>query len=235
MILDLRESVCIPLFVQGSYAHQVAEDDFVKAAVERGACVFDIGANIGYYTRLLSRIVGEQGVVVAVEPMPRALRLLQRNAADLSNTRIFPAAIGESTSLQADLHEAKQLDVSTVSFGSGSTPVVTIDSLAKSVRPPSFIKIDIEGAEVLALRGATRVLSEIRPILMFEYIPHTAVPFGALSLQDLIACFSAGYSFFRISNPLRLLPVNSTDSDTNNYAAIPCNKIAMFSSFIGPC
>ncbi len=235
MTLDLRESVCIPLFVHGVYLHQTAEDDFVRIAVQKGTCVFDVGANIGYYTRLLSRLVGEDGMVVALEPMPRALRLLRRNVADLPNVSVMPVAIGESNDLYADLREAAKLDVSSVAFGTtGSTPVLSIDSLAATVKPPAFVKIDVEGAELPALRGAHRVLSQIKPIVMFEYIPSTATCYGASHLQDLLDCFAGGYNFFRIGKPLRLLPVNSTETDNNNYAAIPNDAIGRFRHLIGP-
>jgi hypothetical protein len=55
--LDLRESVCIPIFVHGCYRHQVPEDRILNHLLKAGMRVFDIGANIGYYTIFISRRV----------------------------------------------------------------------------------------------------------------------------------------------------------------------------------
>lgn len=69
-----------------------------RTVLRRGDVAVDIGANVGYYTRIASQLVGSDGAVLAFEPMPAAFRVLQLNCADLSNTRLFPVALSDSDS-----------------------------------------------------------------------------------------------------------------------------------------
>jgi FkbM family methyltransferase len=235
MVLDLRESVCIPLFKYRCYPHQTAEDDFVRMSVRPGALVFDIGANIGFYTKMLSNLVGPAGRVVAVEPMPRALALLRKNVnLALPNISVIPSAIGP-LGCRAEIQETRALDRSTVVFGdSGATEVVTLDTLMDRFSMPDFVKIDVEGAELGAMRGATRMMSaEIRPIVLFEYIKENAEAFGGYSLRNLLACFGSGYHFFRVAAPLQLVNIdggNPGTNVTNDYVAIPDREVDRFQS-----
>src|ERR1700722_13063007 len=132
--IDLRERVCIPLFVHGCYRHQTPQDRVLDALLKPGMTVFDVGANIGYYPEIFSRSVGA-GRVVAVEPTNRAFRLLRRNS-QLCNgdTLIMQAAIGSTPGI-ASFHEQRNLDTSFVEFGksgdSSSIAVRTIDELSR--------------------------------------------------------------------------------------------------------
>ena len=90
----------------------------------RGVNVIDIGANIGWYSCLMHRATKGRGVIVAVEPMPRALRLLRRTADSRPPIQVVPGAIGEATGY-AQLCEAKLLDLSQVRYSrAGQVEVV---------------------------------------------------------------------------------------------------------------
>lgn len=72
------------------YVHALA------GIVKRGDVCIDAGANLGYYTRTLARLVGPQGKVYAVEPMPPVLAVLRRNVRRCPNVEILPYALGET-------------------------------------------------------------------------------------------------------------------------------------------
>ncbi len=72
------------------YVHALA------GIVKRGDVCIDAGANLGYYTRTLARLVGPQGKVYAVEPMPPVLAVLRRNVRRCPNVEILPYALGEA-------------------------------------------------------------------------------------------------------------------------------------------
>ena len=211
------------------------EDRLLSKIVRRGTIVFDIGANIGYYTRYLSNLLGNCGLVVAVEPMPRALRLLQRNAElARSSIKVIPCAVGECHS-RGTLHEAVDLDTSRVRFTGGDdmvgVEVVAIDALADEYGQPDLIKLDIEGAELQALRGAKQVLSgPDPPVILFEYIDHNAAHYEGYALRDVVQSLmsykQAGYIVFRVGSPMKLMDWDTVALPglTNDYLAVPLCK-----------
>ena len=205
MHLDLRESVCFPLFYYGFYGHQLQEDGVLKSLIQSGMTVFDIGANIGFYTRLFSQLVGPHGRVVAVEPAARALRILERNCADRQNVILIRGAVGADFG-KAEIVQPRSIDTSFIRPGTGPIEVTTIDHIASLYGMPQVIKVDVEGAELIAFRGAGAVFAT-RPSIMFEYADLN-VRFGGYALEDLVAQLPAGYIVSRIGA-------------TNNYLATP--------------
>ena len=136
---------------------------FMRDRVKPGAVVADIGANIGYYTLLLSRAVGPTGHVYAIEPSPQIrLRLedaLTRNA--VTNVTIVPYGISDRTERRAFTISAANLGAS--HFGEPSedglelrrlADVIPADQLARL----SFIKIDVEGMEGAVMRDIATLL-----------------------------------------------------------------------------
>jgi FkbM family methyltransferase len=238
MCLDLRESVCTVLLKYGCYPHQVAEDRIVSSIVKPDTVVFDIGANIGWYSCLMHRLTKGRGVIVAVEPMPRALRLLRKSADSRSDIQVVPCAIGEASGY-AHLCEARFLDFSQVQYSSaGEVQVVTIDDLAGQFGHPDFIKIDVEGAELMALRGAVQTLSNARPpFILFEYIPANTAGFGAYTLVQLVETLRPGhYSIFRLGHDAQMHSIDAPNEDghlTNDYLAVPPGRLREVRAF-GP-
>jgi FkbM family methyltransferase len=235
MCLDLRETVCSALIKYGYYPHQVAEDRIISAIVKPDMMVFDIGANIGWYSCLAHGLLQGRGKVAAVEPMPRALRLLRNSARSRPLIEVVPSAIGEARG-RARLLEAKLLDTSQVDYsGAGEVDVVTIDELAARFGHPDVIKIDVEGAELAAFRGAAQTLSNARPpLIMFEYIPGNVAAFGAYTLLQLIEPLRQGsYSIFRLGHDARLYPIDCAQDGqlTNDYLAAPPGRLGEVRAF----
>jgi FkbM family methyltransferase len=198
--------------------------------------VFDIGANIGWYSCLMHRLTQGRGVIVAVEPMPRALRLLRKSANSRPSVQVVPCAIGEASGC-AHLYEARLLDVSQVQYSSaGEVEVVTIDELAGRFGQPEFIKIDVEGAELMGFRGAVQTVSNSRPpYILFEYIPTNSAAFGAYTLTQLIEPLTPGnYSVFRLGHDALLHPVDAPNEGgqlTNDYLAVPPGRLCEVRAF----
>lgn len=234
-VVDLRESVCAPLFARGCYTHQLPEDIILNSVCREGMTVFDIGANIGYYTSFFSRRVGVAlGKVVAVEPMPRALALLAKNKS--LNVEIVESAIGREPG-KARLHQMSSLDTSFVEFGFGraqGVSVTTIDELSNKYGAPDLIKIDVEGAELAALEGARNTLTTASPpFVMFEYIDDNAQKFGSYGLEDIAEMLSPDYAIVRVIAPGRLAPMRQClRGVTNDYLAIPLSRQSSVSSLL---
>jgi FkbM family methyltransferase len=142
--------------------------------VQPGMTVLDIGANIGVHTVDLSRLVGSAGVVHAFEPQRLVFQVLCANVALNSCKNVFThyAAVGAaSDTLLVPLLDPDQDDnyggLSIAGAEQGEpVSVITVDSLGLSVC--HIIKLDVEGMETEALRGAAATIARLRPILYVE-------------------------------------------------------------------
>jgi FkbM family methyltransferase len=116
---------------------------------------FDVGANVGYYTLLLSRGVGPQGRVFAFEPNPVNFAHLKEHLRlnKIGNVEIVEAAVSDRAGTAFFSGEG-----STGKLSQTGTPTKTVQ--LDNYPRPDIIKMDIEGEEIAALRGSARILAE---------------------------------------------------------------------------
>jgi FkbM family methyltransferase len=165
-----------PAYCIGRFERHLAEA--MADLVPVGGVAFDIGANVGWHTIRLSQLVGGDGLVVAFEPSERDREILRANLGinGVANVVIDSRAVFSDTGSVS----FATFDVPGVGHVvRGDTPSdanvttvasVTIDDLVfiEGVRAPNFVKVDIEGGELAAVEGASRVLTEIRPAVAVE-------------------------------------------------------------------
>lgn len=139
-----------------------------------GSTFWDVGAHIGFFTLLASRLVGQQGHVHAFEPL-KANRARLHEALHLNlarNVTVHDCALAaESGERILYAHEASNMWTLVGKSGApGGVRVAckTFDQLANTLGPPGLIKIDVEGAEVEALRGGRKLFEQEHPILIVE-------------------------------------------------------------------
>lgn len=146
-----------------------AKQDLFRKLVRPGSVVFDIGANVGLYTLLASRLAGPEGKVVAFEPLPRNLSYLKRHLKlnKAGNVEIVEAAVSNyegagHLSTNGDPHLG-QLSAD----GLVDVRVTTIDAfMTTAAVEPELLKIDVEGAEADVLAGAIETLGRCRPAIV---------------------------------------------------------------------
>lgn len=165
---------------------QSLEDQLYEGLIEHGDVVYDIGANYGSVALYMAHVTGPTGRVYAFEPIPSTYQKLCRNLRydfRLNKAKITPLQLGVSDANQmavfnlpgeanqsASLAQAEEWQQA---LGMGAQThtfecrCVTLDSLISGeAAPPNVIKIDVEGAELLALRGAGKLLKSPKPPLM---------------------------------------------------------------------
>ncbi len=134
-----------------------------------GDVVFDIGAHVGFYTLLASRLVGPSGRVVAFEPLARNLDLLARHLDynRASNVTVVAAAVGEKTGSER-FACGKDPSMGALAEDGDVVDLVCIDDLVArgELPPPRLVKIDVEGAESRVLDGASATLAKYRPAVL---------------------------------------------------------------------
>ncbi len=186
---------------------------FVKA-VTPGEVVYDLGANVGYYTLLAAVLLGPQGKVFAFEPLPRNLEYLRRH---LSLNRIENAVVIEAAVADRSGTVRFEEDASTSKGRIGEQGGLEVRAIALDdwidegkLPPPALLKIDIEGAELQALQGARKALAKTHPaiflsthsgkvhkdcVAFLEALGYRVFPIDGRELarsRDVLATFSKG-------------------------------------------
>lgn len=148
----------------GLYEPEVSE--YIAAHLPAGGVFWDVGAHAGYHTLKAARAVGRQGRVIAIEPDPKICELCREQLAlnGVTNTVVVQAAVTDSggqVTLMRDSEDSRTSHIGAVA-GEGDpllVPATTLDELAERHPTPDLIKMDIEGAEVLAFPGGEKLLS----------------------------------------------------------------------------
>jgi FkbM family methyltransferase len=154
------------------------ERHLLRRVLSAGAIAVDAGANIGIYSQFLSRCVGSTGVVHSFEPSPENFRRLQSATKKFANVRVSKAAVGEHTG-KSTLYVSDKLNVDHRTYipegesrDGVSIDIVALDDYFQPGQRVDLIKMDIQGYELHALRGAKRVLQENPGInLLLEFWP----------------------------------------------------------------
>jgi FkbM family methyltransferase len=157
--------------------------DIALEHVGIGDIVWDIGANVGLFTFAAANLVGSTGSVLSIEADTWLCDLLSRskrlNSNSHLNVDILPVAVSDSIDiLQFNIasrgRSANFLDKLHGSSQTGGyretklVPSLNLDFIISRYKAPNFIKIDVEGAEALVLKGAQKLLTDIRPIIYCE-------------------------------------------------------------------
>jgi len=136
-----------------------------------GALVFDIGAHQGIVALIVSRIVGKEGLVIAVEGEPHNARVAERNCTlnDAQNVIVVSAAAAARTGCVRFLEGLNgRVDQRRARWGSVAVPATTIDELAQRYGIPDVVIIDVEGYEGPVLEGARTTLSRKHTTFLVE-------------------------------------------------------------------
>lgn len=196
---------------------------YLNKYLKRGFAFIDIGANIGYFTLIASQLVGDEGLVVAVEPSCRALSELSSNIQinQLKNVIILSIAGGNDYSINK-LTQAtpNNIGASTLSshvapFAFETVPVVPLDSLILLLGLiPDLIKIDAEGFEYQVLLGLKQVLELHRPKVICELTEEWLEVNGGNASEILDYMHRLGYKAFIIgdSEPFALSALEHGES-----------------------
>ncbi|MFQ6016730.1 MAG: FkbM family methyltransferase [Kiloniellaceae bacterium] len=180
MFLDARDrgiSRTLLLFGRREEDHRI----ILEKVLHEGMTVLDIGANIGYYALMESRLVGPSGRVIAVEPSPENVELLERNLATngCDNVLVLPIAISDRSGRRAlwlselsNLHSFHEREDGSGHM-SGQTIEVetrTVPDVMAGLDKPDLIRMDVEGHEVDVINGMLAAVEngDMAPMILFE-------------------------------------------------------------------
>ena len=162
-------------FAYGSWEPEVVRS--IQGHVHSGMRVLDIGAQSGFYSLLLSRLVGPDGMVFAFEPLPANFRVLEENLSlnSIQNVMIRREAVSDfsgNISFEFPREEVSLIAgplLESDNLGAFQVPAISLDDFVRQTgQPIQFIKMDVEGAETAVLRGAVQTLKAFHPAMVVE-------------------------------------------------------------------
>jgi len=177
---------------------------YLEKVLWPGNVFVDVGANFGVYTLAASKLVSAAGKVIAIEPTAQSFAILQQNIAlnNSANVRAFQIALTQTKGKAWLYHGWDPVGNSLgrdplCADGGEEVQTESLDNLLEEngIGRVDVIKVDVEGAEELVLRGATKTLTANSPVVIFEFNPGCAAnlnlsPYGA---RDFLQ--SLGYEF----------------------------------------
>lgn len=169
-------------------------------AVGPGCVVYDVGAHIGFVALVAARRAAPGGIVYAFEPDPVTRARLEQNIAANPECPVevvaaaawsHTGAVGFASDPTHPTRWTSRVD------GAGGLEVeaIALDDFAATRRPPSLVKLDVEGAELAALAGCRRILAEARPVVLCEVHPGVEVAVVAALLE------ASGYVWEELATP----------------------------------
>lgn len=198
LFCDAADAAVTPGLLSGAYeAHLTA---IFERYCAPGMTVVDVGANLGYYSLLASKLVGPTGRVVALEPNSENCRLLLSSLRlhPIDNVELIPVAADVGTGWayysthvgsNGGLIEAKDL----LAHPGVVVPTFALDNIVEG--PVGFLKMDVEGAEGRVVRGAQRILTHDRPFVTTELKDEMLRRVSGMSAEQYLGTFERlGYT-----------------------------------------
>lgn len=179
----------------------------VKRVARQGMTIIDVGAHIGYYTLIFSKLTGKTGEVYAFEPEEENFNLLQKNVKKLKNVKITKKAVSDKAGF-IDFYKAEGStglhSVLPSDFRKNKTSVesANLDNFVQEekINNIDLIKIDIEGGEPYAFLGAKKILSQPSLMVIMEFTPSNFSLSGINAIDFLKNFEFSGFSVYKIKN-----------------------------------
>jgi len=183
-----------------------------KSVLRKGMTVFDIGACTGYYSLIASKIVGKEGKIFAFEPHPINYEWLKKSIKVNNFTNIIPinkAVLDRKGIIKLFYSTNNIADHSIVITENRDyieVETITLDEFCEENNIfPDVVKMDIEGAELLALRGMRKTIKKCDNLKMFVEFEYNK--------EELYDFLSKYFDVFRITKDGRLVPFNEDGGD----------------------
>lgn len=227
LFLDPFDQHLVPYTLLNFRCYEAAETEFFKAVVGHDWTILDIGANCGWYSLVLGK-KSPDITVHAFEPIPGTCELLHRNIAlnQLGNVHVHKLGVSDSQATAEFLYTptcSGATSLKQVGQPAATEKVLcqmtTIDDFCREQAiQPKFIKCDIEGAELLALKGGLKTIAASKPLLLLELLRKWSARFGYHPNDAFALLHDLGYEAFKLGdNVLHPCPEVTDDTVETNF------------------
>lgn len=203
--------------------NDAVEINLLQSIIKPGNIVLDIGANIGFYAKLISKMVGKSGRVHCFEPDKKNFNYLINNTKHISNVTSYNLAVSNSNE-DIKIYTSKLLNVDHRTYPVNNYDKVevikatTIDELISkgNIQTVDVIKIDIQGFEIAAFEGMKKLLTANSTIkIVAEFWPHGLKRAGKSAIELFNFFENLGYGIFEITEK-ELKPISKNYIEENN-------------------
>lgn len=248
-LVDQRKYIFNP-FIRASRLYSVPktgtfekkETEYLTGLIHEGFVCIDIGASFGWYTIILSKLVGQKGHIYAFEPLPENYSVLVENIKEnqLKNVTTFTVALGD-TKKSAKLYlpdvgvsGSLKLHKFRNNYDEINCEIDTFDSIVEKecIEKIDFIKADIEGGEYAFLKGAINSIKKFMPFIMLEIQENSTKLFGYEPNDIFSLLEDLNYKAYYIGDnkdgdfnkTLHLLAQTSDQLPDYNFLFVPENR-----------
>lgn len=211
---------------------------FIRKLIRKGDHVIDIGANLGYYSRLFAKLVGPMGKVFSVEPVTLFRKILKINTSEFRNTTIIPYALGTEDNksilmgipksnkyLRHGLTRVLDSNENELFEFTFDEKMFTPATLFGNLQQCDYIKCDVEGYEIHIIPQLEFLLKAFHPIIQIEI-----EPVNRKSIGEFLAPLS--YSAFYLEDEL-LFPVKDRFEEIDgDMFFVPENKMKLVQPYL---
>jgi FkbM family methyltransferase len=226
------------------WGHDLGELRFVWSFLRPGMVFFDVGAYHGLYALVAAKKIGETGRVIAFEPSARERRRMRLHLwiNRLSAVEVGCCAVGDGEGVRKffviesgdDTMNSLRPPSPNGRFREILVDTVTLDGYCQRrlIESIDLMKIDVEGGELAAFRGARRVLRTQRPLMICEVLDQVTEPWGYRA-RGIIGCLKQfGYRWYEFRQDGTLIPHLEREDypEVRNYLAVPEEKLSLITS-----
>ena len=230
------------LYKIGRLGDEYQDVYFLKKMIQRGDVCIDIGAHLGYYTIQLSKLAGDKGAVVAIEPVAKFHSVLQKliDRKHLKNITLHKVALGGKGEFveigiprinnQKKFGHARIRDLNTDLdyVESEKVPNTSGDLLFGNLPRLDFIKCDVEGAEVMVFSSMPGVLQKHKPAMLCELADKNE----RLKMYDMLSPLGYSIYFLRHGKLYRIDPQSDERAISHNHYFIPDMRLSRYKDLI---
>jgi FkbM family methyltransferase len=232
IVVDPCDSLGREVLLHGCYEPETVA--LLSALLSEGMTYVDVGANIGHHALIAASRVGGTGAIHTFEPAPAMFNELRRNMSrnGCRNVTCNNCALGEQVGTAqfylADISESAANSLGRtvhVTDRQVSVSVRTLDDYceAAGINRLDVLKVDVEGAELLVLRGAERTIRRFQPLIVLEFSKHTAA-FGYEAAELAQTLRNLQYELFTVGKMPLTLHTHS-DELYYNVLAVPKSRV----------
>ncbi|MHA1492207.1 MAG: FkbM family methyltransferase [Promethearchaeota archaeon] len=235
MFLNDINSFYLLYLSKGKY--ETLETDYIKKNVKNGDFVLDIGANIGYFTLILAKLIGKEGKVFAFEPEPNNFSLLSKNVSinGYKNVILINKAVSNKNGkVKLFLNEENIGDHRIFDSNDGRQSIevetIRLDDYFKNYNEKiKFIKMDIQGAEMDAIQGMVNLIQKSKELkILSEFYPLGLELFGIEPREYLNLLIKLKFNLFSLDEKIEPINTNAFlkkyTPEKDNYTNFLCIK-----------